>query len=182
MLGLRAPVKVGDVEMLLVGQRLKEIVVQPIEGGRVHRLVAVVPPDHVLGQLILDGELVLRAATRVLAGANDERPILRQQAFATANGMLDQRRGLQVPEDFGASSDVLRFKAAAGDPVSHFGKDPSSKWSKRRRPVWPAAERMRKIAYNPEKVAASKRFGRALSHTGTAFIPRHRNDRRREIA
>jgi len=41
---------------------------------------------------------------------------------------------------------------------------------------------MRKIAYNPEKVAASKRFDPALSHTGTLSIARSRNDRRREIA
>jgi hypothetical protein len=42
--------------------------------------------------------------------------------------------------------------------------------------------RMCKTAYNPEKVAASKRFGTTLSHTGTLSIRRWRNDRRGEIA
>jgi hypothetical protein len=41
---------------------------------------------------------------------------------------------------------------------------------------------MRKIAYNPEKVAPSKRFDAALSHAGTLSIPPRVNGRRRNIA
>jgi hypothetical protein len=36
--------------------------------------------------------------------------------------MLDQRSGRQVPEDFSAGRNTLRFKPTAGDAVSHFRK------------------------------------------------------------
>ena len=92
---------------------------KPVEGVRVHRLVAVVPPDHVVGKRVLDGELVLRASAGVAAGAHDQRSVLRQQAFAAAHRMLDERRSLQIPEDLGASSNALRLKPAVRNPVSH---------------------------------------------------------------
>ena len=119
VLGLRAAEEVGDVKLVLVAEREQEIVVQPLERVRVHRLVAVVPPDHVLGQLVLDRELVLRAAAGVLAGAHDERAVLREQPFAPAHRMLDQRRRGEVPEDLGAGGDALRIEAATRNAISH---------------------------------------------------------------
>ena len=70
---------------------------KPLERGRVHRLVAVIPPDHVIRQLVLDGELVLRAATGVLAGADDKRAVLGKQAFSATDRMLDERRSREIP-------------------------------------------------------------------------------------
>ena len=119
MLGLRPAVEVGDIELVLVRQRLEEIVVEAIECRRVHRLVAVVPPDDVLGESVLDGKLVLRASAGVLAGSDDQRPVLGEQAFAAANRMLHQRRGGEVPEDFGAGGDALGIKPALGNAVVH---------------------------------------------------------------
>ena len=142
MLGLRPAVEVGDEQLVLVGERQQEIVVEPVERVRVHRLVAVVPPDHVLGQRVLDGELVLRAAAGVLAGADDQRPVLGEQALAAAHGMLDQRRGRQIPEDFGAGRDALRFKSACAEPGRSLSNFPFLKCQKRRRPGW-ACRRIR---------------------------------------
>jgi len=66
------------------------------------------------------GALLRRAALApAAAGPHDQRAVLGKQALAAANGMLDQRRSLEVPEDFCASGDVLRFKAAVRDPVTH---------------------------------------------------------------
>ena len=73
----------------------------------------------VLGQPILDGELVLRAAAGVLAGANHQRAVLGKQAFAAANGMLDQRRRREIPENLGAGGDALRVKTATRNPIRH---------------------------------------------------------------
>ena len=92
VLGLRTAVEVGDVKRVGDGERQEEIVVEAIERLAVHRFVAVVPPDDVLRQVILDRELVLRASTGVLAGANDQRPVLGEQPFAAAHRMLHQRR------------------------------------------------------------------------------------------
>jgi hypothetical protein len=55
----------------------------------------------------------------VLAGANDQWAILCEQALAAANGMLDERRGRQIPEDFGARYDTQRLKSATRNPVVH---------------------------------------------------------------
>jgi len=59
------------------------------------------------------------AAACVAARAHHERSRFGEEPLATADGMLDQRRGLEVPEDFCTRGDVLRFKPAAGDPVTH---------------------------------------------------------------
>ena len=68
---------------------------------------------------ILDRELVLRAAAGVLAGAHDQRAVLREQAFAAAHRMLDQRRRGQVPEDLGAGGDTLRIEPATRNAIGH---------------------------------------------------------------
>ena len=54
-----------------------------------------------------------------LTSKDDERPILGEQSLAAAHGMLDQRRGRQVPEDFGAGGDTLGVKAATRNAVVH---------------------------------------------------------------
>jgi hypothetical protein len=70
----------------------------------------------------------------VLAGLDHDRAIHGELAFATANGMLDQRRGRQIPEDLGASFEALSVKPAMRDPVRHVRK-PFLYKTKRRRPV-----------------------------------------------
>ena len=159
VLGLRAAVEVGDVELVLVGERQQEIVVQAVERVRVHRLVAVVPPDHVLGQRVLDGELVLGAAAGVLAGADDQRPVLGEQALAAADRMLDQRR---------RRADSRRFRRRWRCP-GHQARDAERGRSLKRFPFQHvksgggrclACRRMRYAtsAYSRETVARSKRL------------------------
>ena len=135
MLGLRSAIEISDVKLILVGQCQEEILMEAIERGRVHRLVAVVPPDHILGQLVLDGEFVLRTPSGVLSGANDERAVLRQQPLTATHGMLHKRCGGEIPENLCARCDTLRFKAVTRDPVGHFDRTPSQNNKKRRRPV-----------------------------------------------
>jgi hypothetical protein len=60
---------------------------------------------------------------------NHQRAVLGEQALTSAHRMLDKRRRLQIPENFGASCDTLRFKAAVRDPVSHVEKYPLSQSS-----------------------------------------------------
>ena len=74
----------------------------------------------VLGLGIADDELVLGAAAGVLAGLDDQRAVLGEQALAAAHRMLDQRRGRRdSSEDLGAGRDALRVKAAARNAVGH---------------------------------------------------------------
>jgi hypothetical protein len=55
----------------------------------------------------------------VLAGTNHERPVFREQALTPSHGMLNQRRGGQIPEDFGLGSDTLRIKPAVRNSFVH---------------------------------------------------------------
>jgi hypothetical protein len=55
----------------------------------------------------------------VLAGADDKRTVLREQALAAANGVLDERSRRQIPEDFGPSGNSLRIKASVRNPITH---------------------------------------------------------------
>ena len=57
----------------------------------------IVPPDGVLGLGVADDELVLGRAAGVLAGLDDQRAVLGEQALAAADRLLDQRRGAEVP-------------------------------------------------------------------------------------
>ena len=61
-----------------------------------HALVGLAPPHGVFGFGIADDELVLRTATGVLAGFDDQRTVLGELAFAAGDRMLDQLRGDQV--------------------------------------------------------------------------------------
>ena len=61
-----------------------------------HGDVGLAPPHGVFGFGIADDELVLGRTAGVLAGFDHQRPILRQYAFAIADGVFDQRRGAKV--------------------------------------------------------------------------------------
>src|SRR5947209_17822204 len=119
VLRLRSTEEIGDEELVFVGKREQEIVVEPVEGTRVHRLVAIVPPDDVFRERVLDGELVLSAATSVATGPDDQWSILPQEALAPAHCMLDQRCGGQVPEYLGGRRETLRIKPVLRDAVTH---------------------------------------------------------------
>ena len=110
MLRLRSAIEVGDEQHVLVGQRQQEVVVKPIERRGIHRLVGLAPPDTVLGNRIADNKLILRAAAGVAAGAHDQRSVFRKQTLAAAHGVLDQRRGLEIPKDLGAGRNALLLK------------------------------------------------------------------------
>src|SRR3569623_2421971 len=115
--GLRPAVKVGDEQLVLVGKRHQEIIVKPVERRRVHRLIAVVPPDHVLGEGVLDRELVLGAAAGVLAGSDNEGSIFRQESLAAANSMLNERSSREIPEYLRAGGSALSVEAATRNAI-----------------------------------------------------------------
>src|SRR6185295_18480124 len=86
--------------------------------------------------------------------------------------MLDQRRGRQVPQDFGARGDTLCFKAVAGDPVGHASLILLPRMSKcGGDPVWLPPHEMRQSRYRHETVAASKRLGASCHSTGRWLSP-----------
>jgi hypothetical protein len=61
-----------------------------------HRDIGLAPPDGIARFIVLDDELVLGAAPGVLAGFDDERAILGEQAFAMAKRILNEPRRAPV--------------------------------------------------------------------------------------
>src|SRR3546814_14474437 len=86
-----------------------------------HRLVGLAPPDGAFGFRVANGELVICRAAGVLAGFDDERPLLRQQALAALHGQLDERRGGEIPVNGGASGEALFFKRSEERSVGKEG-------------------------------------------------------------
>ncbi len=105
VLGLRAAVEVGDEQGLLLSQRGHEIGLQGGEMVARHRLV-VVPPDGGFGLGVADDELVVGGAAGMRAGSHDERAVLREQALAAADGLLDERGGSEIPVKLGFGGDT----------------------------------------------------------------------------
>ena len=99
-------------------KRHQEIFVEAMNASGLDRLVAVVPPDQVAGELVLDRELVLRAAAGVLAGPHDQRSVLREQALSPAHRILDQWSRGEVPEDLCTGGDALGIEAATRNAIS----------------------------------------------------------------
>ena len=91
-----AGVGIDDVQVPLaeVSGHLR---VEALEAPGLERLVDLAPPDPLLGAGLAHDELVVRRAARVLAGLDDERATLREDAVASANGLRDQGRGRDVP-------------------------------------------------------------------------------------
>ncbi len=93
--GLRAAEQVGDKQIAPVRERRHEVALERGEMVRRHAGV-VVPPDRPLGLVVADDELVLRAASGVLAGFHHQWPIFRQPPFGPRERALDQRFGRKV--------------------------------------------------------------------------------------
>ena len=128
MLRLRSAEEVGDVELSLSASASRKSSCSRSNAAGSIGLLPLFHQIDILGQVVLDRELVLRAAAGVLAGADDQRPVLRQQALAAAHRVLDQRRRGQIPEDFGAGCDALRFKPAGCGTRSVTSKFPLFKY------------------------------------------------------
>ncbi len=111
-----------------------------------------------------DDEFILRGAAGELAGADDQRTVLGEQAFAAAHRMLDERRRRQIPENLGACRDTLRVKSVTWNPVTHSTNTPFQMF-KAAASLGCRRIRMRR-PYNPEKVARSKRHSRSIGHFG----------------
>src|SRR5262249_54233798 len=84
--GVGAAVEVLSVELLALGV-LEEVLVEQVELGR-RELAVLGPPDGLLGLLVADHELVLRAAARVDAGLGAERSALDDRALAVRDRVL----------------------------------------------------------------------------------------------
>src|SRR5690606_14789077 len=65
------------------------------------------PPDRVLRFGVANDELVLGAAPGVLAGLDNQRPVLGQAALAIGQGLLDQGGGAEIGADFGGGRNAL---------------------------------------------------------------------------
>ena len=71
------------------------------------RSVDAAPPDLVVARGLVDDELVLGRAAGVLAGADDQRPVGRDEALAVADGVLVELGGRQVGADVAADGRAL---------------------------------------------------------------------------
>ena len=78
----------------------QHVLMQDLEAFRRHWPV-VVPPDDILGRVIAHDELVLRRATRVLAGDGSQRAVRRQVAFPVADRFFVKFRFREVVIDAG---------------------------------------------------------------------------------
>src|SRR3546814_19717730 len=85
---------------------------------RRHRGV-VVPPDRPFGLRIADDELVPGGAAGVLAGLDDQRAVLGENALAAANRLLDKRGNSQIPAQLGARFNALFGKPVCGHEIGH---------------------------------------------------------------
>src|SRR3546814_4204730 len=102
----------------------EEILFQRREMRLRHRHIGLAPPDGVRGLGILDDELVPGAAPGVLAGGDDERAVLGEQALAMADRILHQPRRAPV---FGHVR--LRFNGPTTD--HHLGHCPGLSFLRR---------------------------------------------------
>src|SRR3546814_9560349 len=85
MLGLRAAEQLLAIEARALGEVREEIGLQCREMIGGHRHVGLAPPDRVTRLVVLDDELVLGAASGVLAGRDDERAVLGKPPFIVAH-------------------------------------------------------------------------------------------------
>ena len=85
--GIGAGVEVLDEELLALQVR-DDVAPQHVEVRGVDRLVDLAPPDLRFARRLLDHELVVRRAAGMRAGAADQRPLLREQAFLAPDGVL----------------------------------------------------------------------------------------------
>ena len=77
------------------------------------RAVDGAPPDLVVAGRLVDDELVLRRATGVLAGQDDERAVGGEEALAVADGVLVQLGGREVGA-YGPSQDGALDRRGGG--------------------------------------------------------------------
>ncbi len=89
---------VEDEQVLVLGVG-HHVAVQEVELRLLDRLVYRAPVDVLLALRLPNDELVIGRAARVLSGPGDERPFGGHLALATAQGLLIERRGAQVPVD-----------------------------------------------------------------------------------
>ena len=72
-------------------------------------VVDVAPPNLILGGLLTNDELVLRAPTGIRDGVNDQWALVRQNALSAAESVLDKHRSSEIPIDVS-----LRINAVHG--------------------------------------------------------------------
>src|SRR3546814_5053158 len=84
------------IEAVATRKMREEILFQRREMRRRHRHIGLAPPDGVRGLGILDDEFVPGAAPGVLAGGDDERAALGEQALTMADRILHQSRRAPV--------------------------------------------------------------------------------------
>ncbi len=122
ILGVRAAHQILHEEILARGV-CHHVLVQPVEGFRVHRLV-VVPPDCVAGGVVADNEFVLGGTAGVLAGQRAQGAEGRQPGLAAGNGQFDKFGFSQIishDRSLGNSGTVYSLRGIAGSKLfEHF--------------------------------------------------------------
>ncbi len=116
-----AAIEILGEQLLAAGVR-DEILVEALEVLLADLAVAL-PPDRALGERVDDGVLVLRAAAGMDAGLRADRAALHDRGLAGRDGMLVERRRIEIPVD---RSQVLEseFVGAVGAvPQSRFLHD-----------------------------------------------------------
>ena len=90
--------RVDHVHDLLLLEEPNDLLAELLE-ALVAQLLVAVPPDPVFGARLAHDELVLRRATRVPAGVDDERPAFRDPRVASLDGVLVEHGRGRVPDD-----------------------------------------------------------------------------------
>ena len=104
-------------EELLALQVVDDVAPEDVEVRKLDWLVDLAPPDLRFARGFLHHELVVRRAAGMRAGPADERPLLREQAFLPANGMLVERSRGQVEMDGFRALHPVCFES-----LSHLGR------------------------------------------------------------
>ncbi len=106
VLGIGAAIQVLD-KQLFAFEMVEHPLVERVELIGREGLIGGAPRDSVLGDGVLDGELIFGRAAGAFAGGGNQRTARRQLRFTTAKRCFHQRRGKQI------AVNLLLYQAAA---------------------------------------------------------------------
>ena len=113
--GIGAREGIDHVEVLAFEKR-RDVVAQSLESRLVGLLVHFAPPDPALAAGLPHDEFVIRRATGVPAGVDDERPAFREPTLVPLQrvGVEDRGRGMNVDETAGVDPVLAQIDPSLG--------------------------------------------------------------------